>query len=65
MKLHIGDVVECKHTKAKWFVSDVATVNDGKEHYHMFIISEMAIQGVFEDDVDTFYTKINFDSVVN
>lgn len=60
MKLQINDVVQCKSTNTKWLVVGITPVSDGKDWYHMNIISPMAFQGVYEDDIENFYTKIDY-----
>ena len=64
MKLKIGDAVQCNKTNAQWLITSITPVSEGKEWYHMRLISECAHQGVYEEKVDQFYTKLELGSQV-
>lgn len=58
MKLNVGDVLQCKKTNAQWIVRDI-TQERGQTYYRMNMISMMATQGIYEDQVGTNFVKVS------
>lgn len=58
MKLNVGDVLQCKNTNAQWIVRDIEQ-EDGQAYYRTNMISIMATQGIYEDQVGANFVKVS------